>query len=268
MLNTVNSFKKVALISLLIGAQNALAWNVQQNDLGTWLNHLTPKPSVYQEMQNFFINQGAPAAESQQYTVGFIQQIHKDLTTRAAQTYQNSLKPNLKCKSSSQVEFPGKMTANKLGAEFESEALRIETMDCLGKLDHHKVFQTFLSDDFQLNSVTGLKKIKSNQAVNQICQITDVFPVGKSSYCFTQNIWADESTYVIQSFNENNQSGVEAPVYFREVFTIIKKMPNGEVFIYNLAVGRGPDLPLHFVVKSTVKNEQAKAIEALKEASQ
>ncbi|WP_409478078.1 hypothetical protein [Pseudobdellovibrio sp. HCB154] len=267
MLNVLNSIKKIAVISLLIGAQNALAWNVQQDDLVTWLNQLSPKPSVYQEMQKFFIKQGNSSAASQQYTTAFIQQIHKELSTSAFQVYQNSLNPNLKCKNRSDVDFPEKMTANKLGAEFESEALRIETMDCLGKLDHHKVFQTFLSDGFQLNSVTGLKKIKSNQSVNQICQVTDVFPVGKSSYCFTQNIWADESTYVIQSFNENNEAGVEAPVYFREVFTIIKKMHNGEVFIYNLAVGRGPDLPLHFVVKSTVKSEQAKAIEALREAS-
>lgn len=263
----MNSFKKIALLSFLIGAQNALAWNVQQEDLASWLNQLSPKPSVYQEMQKFFIKQGSASTESQQYIVAFVQQIHNDLSARAAQTYQNSLNPNLKCKNSSDVEFPGKVTANKLGSKFESEALRIETMDCLGKLDHHKVFQTFLSDQFQLNSVTGLKKIKSNQSVNQICQATDVFLVGKSSYCFTQNIWADESTYVIQSFNETNDLGVEAPVYFREVFTIIKKMHNGEVFIYNVALGRGPDLPLHFVVKSTVKSEQAKAIEALKEAS-
>jgi hypothetical protein len=263
---SINSLKKTVLICLLVCAQHARAWNIQQADLASWLNQLSPKSSVYQEMQKFFINQ-ANAAESQQYILAFVRQVHKDLSARAAQTYQNSLNPNLKCKNSSKVDFPGKITPHKLGSDFESEALRIETMDCLGKLDHHKVFKTFLSDEFQLSSVTGLKKIKSNQSVNQICQATDLFPVGKSSYCFTQNIWADQSTYIIQSFNESNELGAEAPVYFREVFTIIKKMDNGEVFIYNIALGRGPDLPFHLVVKSTVKNEQSKAIEALVEAS-
>ena len=254
---------KTALVGLVLFSQNALAWNIQQGELANWLNQLAPKPSVYQEMQKYF-GQGASSAAVSNYITGFVGHVHQSFIEKVTQNYQNSSNVNLKCKNSSAVDFPEVITSMKFGSKFESEALSVETMDCLGKLDHHKVFQTFLSDAFQVNSVTGLVNVKSNQATNQVCQATDVFPVGKSSYCFTQNIWADASTYIIQSFNETNNPGAEAPVYFREVFTVIKKMPNGEVFIYNLALGRGPDLPLHFVVKSKVKSEQAKAINALK----
>lgn len=258
---------KTAVIGLFLFSQNVFAWNIQQGELATWLNQLSPQPSVYQEMQKFFGKQGGSSAGVQNYITAFVGQVHESFITKVTQNYQNSSNTNLKCKNSSKVEFPEVITGIKIGSNFESEALSVETMDCLGKLDHHKVFQTFLSDAFQMNSVTGVIKIKSNQMTNQICQATDVFPVGKSSYCFTQNIWADDSTYIIQSFNETNDLGAEAPVYFREVFTVIKKMPNGEVFIYNLALGRGPDLPLHFVVKSKVKSEQSKAIAALIAAS-
>lgn len=258
---------KTAVIGLFLFSQNVFAWNIQQGELANWLNQLSPQPSVYQEMQKFFGQQGSSSAGVQNYITGFVGQIHQSFITKVAQNYQKSSNINLNCKNSSRVEFPGVITSMKIGSKFESEALSVETMDCLGKLDHHKVFQTFLSDAFQMDSVTGLIKVKSNQVTNQVCHGTDVFPVGKSSYCFTQNIWADASTYIIQSFNETNNAGAEAPVYFREVFTVIKKMPNGEVFIYNLALGRGPDLPLHLVVKSKVKSEQSKAIKALIEAS-
>ena len=258
---------KTALVGLFLFSQSAMAWNIEQGELANWLNRLSPAPSVYQEMQKYFGKQGVNSAGSSNYITGFVGHVHQNFISKVAQNYQNSSNVNLKCKNSSVVDFPEVITSMKIGSKFESEALSVETMDCLGKLDHHKVFQTFLSDAFQINSVTGLVNIKSNQATNLVCQATDVFPVGKSSYCFTQNIWADATTYIIQSFNETNNPEAEAPVYFREVFTVIKKMPNGEVFIYNLALGRGPDLPLHFVVKSKVKSEQTKAINALKAAA-
>ena len=264
---SIQPFTKTAIVAFLLTSQNVFAWNIQQGELATWLNQLTPKPSVYQEIQRYFGKQAVNSEAVKNYATAFVGQINEAFIAKVAQNYQNSSNTNLKCKQSSKVEFPGVITQFNIGAEFESEALSIETMDCLGKLDHHKVFQTFLSDTFQMNSVTGLKSVQSNQTTNQLCQVTDVFPIGKSSYCFTQNIWSDDSTYIIQSFNEMNGVGAEAPVYFREVFTIIKKMPNSEVYIYNLALGRGPDLPFHFLVKSTVKSEQSKAIDALIEAS-
>ena len=203
------------------------------------------------------------STEIQNYIQTFVQTNHQSFKNNVLQILQNASSPNLKCNSDSEIDFADNITNIKLGEDFESEALRIETMDCLGKLDHNKVFATLMSDSFQKKSVSGLQDMQSDQTNNLVCQKTSIFPIGKSSYCFTQNIWQNENTYVIQSFNETNNAGASSPVYFREVFTVIKKMSSGDVLLYNLAIGRGPDLPFHSIVKATVRNQQQSMIQQL-----
>lgn len=257
------------ITAVLLLSSTAHAWVISSGDFSTWQAQLVPKPEVLVEVQNFFTQEKKEASEAQKlYASEFVQTIHTDFSSRVKQILINAENPKLKCKPQSQVEFPGRLTQNLLGASFESEALRIEAMDCLGKLDHHKVFNVLMSDEFQKQTVTGLKKIQTREDINQVCQDTKIFGIGNSSYCLTQQIWANDSTYVIQSFNEVNNAGAESSVYFREVYTVIKKLSSGEVLFYNLAIGRGPKLPFHFIVKSTVKSEQAKVIESLIQAAQ
>ena len=154
-------------------------------------------------------------------------------------------------------------TENKLAVAFEKEILRVETLDCLGALDLEKVFQVFMSSEFQKKSISGLLSTASSPEINQVCQKTYVLGLGTSDYCFTQDIWRNENTIVIHSFNETNKTAVSAPVYFREVLTVIEKTKDNMVSIYNLAYGRGPDLPFHSIVKNIVSKQQARLIEQL-----
>lgn len=251
--------------SLLILSQNAFCWNINTDSFKNWSSSLSAKPGVSAEMSRFFIDQdiNPNTTQVQDYIPSFIQQTHQDFLQRISGILTNSENPNLKCSNQTEIDFPEHITDFKIGEEFESQALTVESMDCLGKLNIHKVFATLLSDQFQKKSVTGLQSIHTDETTNQVCQQTSVFPIGKSDYCFTQNIWKNDTTYVIQSFNEINNNKPSAMVYFREVFTVIKQLKSGEVFIYNVVLGRGPDLPMHFIVKSTVKSQQQSMIQQL-----
>lgn len=269
MANFKTSIKTILLFVIASLNLNAKAWVINQGDLDQWLQSLSPKSSVYAELEKFYTDQGIDIhnPEVQNHIQTFVQKNHQLFLSKVDQILKNSNQPNLKCHSDSVIDFLDRFTNLKIGDEFESEALRIETMDCLGKINHHKVFTILMSDEFQIKSITGLQDVTSDQSTNLICQKTSIFPLGKSNYCFTQNIWQDATTYVIQSFNESNHSSASSPVYFREVFTVIKKMTNGEVFIYNLAIGRGPDLPFHSIVKATARNQQQSMIQSLIEYS-
>jgi len=257
--------RTIILLGVLQYSTLSHAWVIDRGDFNTWFNNLSPKNSVYTELEKYFVDQdmNSKAADVQSYIQNFVLTNHQSFKNSVLQLLQNSSSSNLKCHSDSEIDFPENITNIKIGEDFESQALRIETMDCLGKIDHNKVFSTLMSDAFQKKSVSGLQDMQSDQSNNLVCQKTSIFPIGKSSYCFTQNIWQNENTYVIQSFNETNNNGASSPVYFREVFTVIKKTSSGEVFIYNLAIGRGPDLPFHSIVKATVRNQQQSMIQQL-----
>lgn len=263
------STKYTIIFCLFYFSISAQAWIIHQGDLTNWMNSLSPAKSVSSEVEKYFTDENinAKSADIQTYIQQFIQYNHQVFRNNVIQVLQNSSKNQVKCLADTKIEFLNKTSNMKIGQNFESEALYIESMDCLGFIDHHKVFTTLLSDSFQKKAVSGLQNISSNQNNNLVCQQTSVFPIGESNYCFTQNIWQDENTYVIQSFNESNAPNASAPVYFREVFTVIKKTNSGEVFIYNLALGRGPDLPFHSIVRATVRNQQQSMIEQLIEAA-
>jgi hypothetical protein len=257
---------KILLFTVILAAsQNSYSWNISTDTFSNWSSALQPAPGVYTELAQYFKDQdiNETSAEVQKYLPAFTLQIHQDFLQKVNSILVDSENPNLKCSSQTEINFPNRITNFKIGADFESEALNVESMDCLGKLDINKVFTTLMSDEFQKKSVNGLDQIITDESTNQVCQKTSVFPIGKSDYCFTQNIWKDESTYVIQSFNELNRNNPTAPVYFREVFTIIKQLTSGEVFIYNVVMGRGPDLPFHSFVIKKVKSQQQDMIQQL-----
>jgi len=261
--------KKILIVLALVSHQQAFAWTINTDSFQKWTTSLQPKLSVQKQIEMFFSDQNIDHTqdEVQKYIPNFIQHTHQEFTQKVIDILNHAENPSLKCSNQTEIDFPETITQNKTGEEFESEALFVESMDCLGQLDHNKVFKTLLSDEFQKKSVNGLKEIRTDETKNLVCQKTNVFPIGRSEYCFTQNIWKNDSTYVIQSFNESNHNQPSAPVYFREVYTVIKKLKSGEVFLYNVVLGRGPDLPFHSIVKKTVRNQQAAMISQLIEDS-
>lgn len=244
-------------------SQAAQAWQVQTGDFKTWLSTIKSSPAVEQQIGLYFqVNQ--PGADYATYARMLPEQLKIRAFNEMAQA-TGGVTPIASCQALSRVDFLGKIFSNSppVAADFEKEVLRIESLDCLGQLDLEKVFNVFLSDAFQKTAISGLKGISSDQKTNRICQDTKVFGVGRSSYCFTQNIWRNDNMIVIQSFNDFNKPGIEAPVYFREVVTVLERLANKEVIIYNLAFGRGPDLPFHSIVKNVISNQHVDLINQL-----
>ena len=266
--------KKINLfLSLLAFSSLANAWQISNGDFTTWQKALRIEPSVAIEMNNFFIQNSIQSSSSLLYSQQFPQVMKSKVFTEAQSALAVVEQSTAQCPKFSNVQFPGQLTSQSdpqistLAAAFETEILRVETLDCLGRLDLEKVFNVFMSSEFQKKSINGLKAVTADQSTNQVCQQTSIFGLGNSSYCFIQKIWKDSDTIVIHSFNESNKPSVSAPVYFREVITVFKRTQQNEILVYNLAYGRGPNLPLHGYVKSTVQKQQARLIELLIEAS-
>ncbi len=259
---------KSLFFSLLIYCSFAQAWQFQTGDYKSWSSNLVIADSVAAQIDLHFQNEGQLV--NSPYSTAFPKAMllkifsemesrmnSSDLASSICTAYTNITFPKL--------NFPMAIPGRELSAakSFEKEFLRVESLDCLGEKNLNSVFSVFLSDAFQLSAINGLKDIKTDQKTNKVCHKTKIFGVGESDYCFTQNLWRDENTIVIHSFNETNKAGIEAPVFFREVVTVLKKLKNNHVVLYNLAYGRGPKLPFHPIVKGIVAQQQAALIETL-----
>ncbi len=243
----------------------ANAWQVATGDFETWKRSIAVKPSVVFNLDQFFKGHALDAKDYQQYTTEFPILMKEKVFSESEKLL---LKVNSKdCSKISKIEFPKKVSDSDQTEAFEKEILRVETLDCLGAVDLEKVFQVFMSADFQKKSISGLLSVVVDTEINQVCQKTYILGLGTSDFCFTQDIWRSEDTIVIHSFNESNKASANAPVYFREVLTVIQKDKADKVSIYNLTYGRGPDLPFHSIVKSIVARQQIRLIENLIKAS-
>lgn len=256
------NFKITLLITLT--SSFCTAWQVNSGDLQGWLSKTTAKQSVYTEMQKYFSDHGGLNPADKDYTKQFVTRTHLGLLKSAQLANQKYEAANATCSSSSLIDFPGNITGLNTGSGFEKDVMRIQTVDCLGAVNLDKVFSLMMSSDFQKQAISAIKRITVNEATNLICHDTYVFLLGSSSYCFTQNIWHDQNTYFIQSFNELNRGVQDVPVYFREVVTVIKKLKSGQVVIYNVSYGRGPNLPLQEAAKMYVSSQQQTVMNLLR----
>lgn len=172
------------------------------------------------------------------------------------------------CRSSLAVTFPGLVLKARIKrlTEFEAEMLKLDSVDCLGRVSLEKALQTFLNDSFQMKSISGLVKSQSDELTNRVCQQTSVSGVGHSSYCYVNQIWKDQTGYLVFSFVDSSDPTFSAPVYLRAVLTYFRLSKSGEVQMLNLSFGRGPDLPFHFLVKGIVAGQRRDFVEALKKA--
>lgn len=266
----MNRIAKTTLCFLIAAsAQMVQAWQIiSGGPYNAWQASLTDVSSVSAQINLYFQNLQQPNAGS--YAVALPGLMKNKLFSEMLMMMNTSDLANSICRPQSMIDFPVKLFSNSpaYAQDFEKEVLAVRTLDCLPELNLDKVFNTLMSDDFQKQSIKGLKAISSNQTTNLVCQQTKVFGIGKSDYCFTQHIWKDTDTYVIHSFNETNKAGIESPVYFREVITVLKKLKNNQIVFFNLAYGRGPDLSFHGIVKNVVKKQQVELVNALVSESQ
>lgn len=260
---------KTLLALFTLTAFNAQAWIIQSGDADTWLLNLKAKPSVYTEMNKYF-EENDPQTDATPYIKSFIPAVHQALVAEA----QNSI-PQLvdqsQCQSMTKISYPKAITHQygfKSKINFEKEILKIQSYNCLGKLNVHKVFETLMSAEFQKEAVDGMKEVTVDQKTNQICQRISMFPLGTTNFCFTQNILLNDNQYIIHSYNEENNDSPSIVAYFREAITVITQLENSEVSIYNLALGRGPDLPFHSIVEKIVSRQQNKIFNALTKEAQ
>lgn len=255
----------ILIFTFFITAVNAHAWQISlEADPKAWLFDQKAKSSVYTEMEKYF-SENYPYGNPKSYVKSFIDSTHSKLVKEAHNSIQFKIGNNT-CQPALNVTFPeASVMSTEFSAQkkFEKEITRIESYDCLGKVDLHKVFRLFLSDEFQLQSIDGLKTINTDQSSNKVCQLVSLFPLGSANFCFTQHILKLDKQYVIHSYNEENINKPSIPTYFRESIMVLSELNNSEVSLYNLTYGRGPDLPLHGIVKKIIKNQQQNIIENL-----
>lgn len=250
---------KKIILSLLfttVATLTASAWQIQNGSFARWTQNLTAKPSVLEQIELFWIRNSSPAP-NKSYVTQFPIRLKVELLSKIElpDTCQNRIN----------IDFLKKVFGDSPpeAQGFENEFVRIESVDCLGALNLDRVFNIFMSRDFQSRNIQGLRSNQVVESINQVCQETAIAFLGKSSYCFTQNIWRDANRYVIHSYNETNAANIQAPVYFREVITVLERLPDQQIRLYNLAYGRGPDLKAHSLVKSVIRKQQAKLINDL-----
>lgn len=236
---------------------NAWAWQVTQNSHPNWLMSIEAIPSVYAEMNNYFLQED-PSTDARAYVENFIETIHANMV-QETQAFMDSKSTQPGCVPSTQVSFPNQLTSKysfNSKEEFESNFLKVESYTCLGKLDLDRVFETLMSESFQRKAINGLKAIQLNQDTNQACVETKIFGLGTSRYCLTKHVQKKQNQYIIQSFNEANVNNPSAPVYFKETINVITRLANGEISLYNLMYARSVNLSFRGVVKSKVAAQQ------------
>lgn len=250
---------KKYLLPLLIltTTASAQAWQVQTNANENWLLQQKAKPSVYSEMNKYFI-ENDPSNNALGYVLSFVPALHKLIVGETKSAIALKLSAS-DCNSSTEVSFPETLTNQHSFSsknEFEESFLKVQSYACLGKLNLDKVFETLMSEAFQRKAINGLKDISVNPKDNRACVETSIFGLGTSRYCLTKNVLRTKNQYIIHSFNEENVSEPSAPIYFKETINVLTQLPNGEVSIYNLMYARGPDLSFRSIVKSKATQQQ------------
>lgn len=255
---------RISFFITLYFVVTAQAWLEKSGDVHSWLAEQRPKNSVYIEMNKYF-SKNDPETDARPYIQSFVNYIHNTIISEADTSLKQKLSQEV-CKNQTQISFPEKITQQysfKSKLKFEKQIVKVQSYDCLGNADARHVFETLLSAKFQLQTIDGMKATSADQSTNRTCQTISLFPLGTSNTCFTQNILSNPGQYVIHSFNEENINNPSAPVYFRESIVVITQLKNGNVSIYTLSYGRGPDLPFHGIVEKVIYKQQKKLIDNL-----
>ena len=251
------------LIAAFVLPVSASAWQIHTSDFASWTASLKVPASVFAQLNSYF--QEKPAGDQSAY-VASLPDLLRQKSFGEMQARLAAIDSSERCETFFNASFVSKLfKSSPVGAqEFEKEMIRAESVSCLGQKNTGSVFEALMSDEFQKKTIMGLAQIKSDPQTNQVCHSISTFGIGRSDYCFTQNVWQEGELFVIHSYNESNSKNATAIVYFREMLTVIKRLKNGEALVYNLTYGRGPDLPFHSVVLRMLKGQHSTFIEELK----
>lgn len=255
--------KKITGLLLILGALNSQAWQIQTSEFNSWIESLKAPTVVFDQLNTYF--QGRDQSAYVASLPGLLlAKSFGEMQARVA-----AIDTSDRCETFFNASFVTKLLPSSPAGvkEFEKEMIRAESVSCLGQKNTESVFEALMSDEFQKKTIMGLEQIKSDPQTNKVCHNISTFGIGRSDYCFTQNVWRDEDLFVIHSYNESNSKKATAYVYFREMITVVKKLQNGEALVYNLTYGRGPDLPFHSVVLRMLKGQHQKFIDELKAQS-
>lgn len=261
--------KYLLLLPLLLINSAAQAWVIEQGNFDQWVKGIDINPGVSAQLGLYFTNAGAEANKlNTQYKRQFPGQIMNRSFHEMRLAMTNLTDPRVACAPMNKVDFPESITENSTAdiENFEKQIMRVESKDCLGVHDLTSVVNVFLSDRFQKESVKEIKTHQANQATNKVCQTSYAFGIGNSAFCFTYNMWRNEDTVVVHSLVDTNVANIQTPVYLRSLLIVFKKLSNGQILLYSLTYGRGPEIPLHSVVKSFVGQKHQTIINTLIDA--
>jgi hypothetical protein len=246
------------LLVFLSHSSQAFGWEIAGGSFDAWLERIQMNPKTKSQMQVYFKQGDSDSMATYSSQVMKIYKKRLESATRA-----NILEENVKCSPKVSTTFNPQLTnmTGEIFRDFEEELIQIETVDCLQVSDLSRVVKTFLDDRFQEKYVNGLETSQTVENKNRVCQKTKTF-IGVSDFCVEFSLWRDESTVVLISQNIESSETNSAPVYLRLVATVFIKMNDGVMF-YNLTFGRGPDLPLHLIVKQMVGTQHKTYIDGL-----
>lgn len=236
------------------------AWNIEQGDRNDWLADIVAQPSVYSEMSKYFTGKNA-SPQASAYVQKFIPQMHGKMISET-NNFVHHLNDSSECEAFVDVSFPEQLTSAfnfKSKLSFEGNFLKVESNACLGKLNIDKVFATLMSAEFQKVAINGFERFhKLDKNTNEVCLETDIFGLGKSSYCVVKRVLKTDNQYIIHSYNTYNAADVDTTVFFKETINVITEMENGEVSLYNLMYARGKNLAFTGIVRSKTEEQQEK----------
>lgn len=257
--------KSILLILAIFTSITAQAWNIEDGNSHDWLHSLEAQHSVYTEMNKYFTGKNASDLSSE-YIQNFIPQMHSKISNEAG-NFIHHLNNASECEASINVSFPKQLTSGHIfnsKQSFESNFLKVESNACLGKLNIDKVFATLMSADFQKVAINGFERLhKLDKNTNEVCLETDIFGLGKSSYCVIKKVLRTDNQYFIHSYNTYNANDVDTTIYFKETINVITEMENGEISLYNLMYARGKNLSFTGIVRSKTEEQQEKVSELL-----
>jgi len=240
-----------------------------EKDNTTWLNDLSIHPNVYSEFKKYKSNgQELP----QNYINEVIGKSRKETLNRQKLWLQN---PGCELKAKSEILDASPFIARPayssneidLISDFESSFIRIEATGCVSTDSALKVFNEYISIDFQKAAISEIKHSEIKK--DGICDTTEVFGIGKSKYCSDMFVNYDEASNLVtlHTYNVSNAPLKEAnaPVYFREILASFKKVGPKLVAVNFIAHVRGGNVPtlVRSVARSKIESTQTKLFNLL-----
>ncbi len=243
--------------------------NVFKGQFFEWATLIKKDPRIFVELKKY-------QSEGKSLTDNYMQEMVSKIKAKMF-LHGNLALQNSNCESKASGSFVGARkfidrpmyprVEEDTIVDFENGVIKIEAEGCLETNSEKLALAEYLKADFQLKAIAELKNV---EVKNQLtCEITEVFGLGKSSYCYNLDINFDEQTQSasVHTYNLFNAptSLADAPVYFREILFTFKKVKANKVSAKVIVYVRGPDIPgfVKGMATSKISSSQTKLFELL-----